>query len=263
MTIGGIYDAMNEIAPFCDMDRGDNSGLLVGNREDTVTKALIALDITNDVIDEAREIGAELIISHHPVFNFRYEEFNTIGIQTPIYNLAYNKIGAICSHTTLDVAVGGINDIILDMLREPFSLCDDAEIFERINDRVGYGKIVTVGKDITPEEMAKTLKEIFGCTVVKYCKGRKKIKRMAFCSGGGGSLTRMAIAKGADAYICGDVKHDQWISAVNNGISLFDCGHYHTEVIMVNYLKNRLAEKIQGVEFVASRKGTDPCCYEV
>ena len=99
--------------------------------------------------------------------------------------------------------------------------------------------------------VAKTLKEIFGCTVVKYCKGRKKIKRMAFCSGGGGSLTRLAIAKGADAYICGDVKHDQWISAVNNGISLFDCGHYHTEVIMVNYLKNRLAEKIQGVEFVA------------
>lgn len=263
MTIGEIYDAMNEIAPFSDMDRGDNSGLLVGNRGDKVTKVLIALDITNDVIAEAAETGAELVISHHPVFNFRYEEFNTIGIQTPIYNLAYNKIGAICSHTTLDVAVGGINDIILNMLREPLSLCDDAEIFDYTSAERGYGKIVTVGKDITPDGMAEKLRKVFGCTVVKYSRGTRKIKKLAFCSGGGGSLTRMAIAKGVDAYITGDVKHDQWISAVNNGISLFDCGHYHTEVIMVDYLKEKLTEKIQGVEFVSSKRGIDPCVYEM
>ena len=261
-TVGKIYDILDKSAPFKRADKYDNSGILVGDREDTVSKVLIALDITNDVIEEAKEKGADLIISHHPVFNFRYEEFGNINDKTPIYNLAKYGISAICTHTCLDVAKGGINDIIFDMLKEPFSLKDNPEILEVVGEDYGYGKICVSEKEFTPKETAEMLKKIFGCTIVKYCSGKDKINKIAYCSGGGGSLLTLAYEKGADAYICGDVKHDRWIAAKNLGISLFDCGHYHTEVIMVDYLVKLLSSEFSDTEFLPAEKGTDIVEYE-
>lgn len=261
-TVGEIYDILDKYAPFDRADKYDNSGLLVGDRENTVSKALVALDITNDVIEEAREKKAELIISHHPVFNFRYEEFGSIGKDTPIYNLARYGISAICSHTCLDVAKGGINDIIFDMLKEPFDLCDNPEILEVTGDSYGFGKICVSRKSFTPQETAKMLKEIFGCTVVKYCSGRKNISKIAYCSGGGGSLMKLAADKGTDAYFCGDIKHDRWIAAKNIGLSLYDCGHFHTEIIMVKYIADLLSHAFPDTEFIKSEKSVDIVEYE-
>lgn len=258
-----IYELIDRLASMNTKENDDNCGLLVGNYDDEVTKVLVALDITNEVIQEAKNRGAQLIVSHHPVFNFEYERFYTIGKQTPIYNLAYNGIAAICVHTPLDIAKGGINDIIYDMLKEPFGLGENAEIFipAQNTDEVGFGKICDVSENISPERAAVMLKDIFGCTVVRYCSGNRPIRKLAFCSGGGGSLVREAIKRDADAYICGDVKHDQWISARNSGISLFDCGHYHTEIIMVKYIVDKIMENIQNVEVYAAESGTDPVQY--
>lgn len=257
-----IYEEMNRIAPFDFQDKGDNSGLLVGNSSAKVTKVLIALDITNDVIDEAADKGAELIISHHPVFNFNYEEFSSIDGNMPIYRLANKSIGAICAHTCLDIADGGINDIIFDMLREPLGLEDGFEVLEKVHaDGRGYGKIVTCKEPLEPMKTAEILKAVFRCSVVKFCSGQRPIRRLAFCSGGSGGLVKLAYESGADGYICGDVKHDRWIAARNYGLSVFDCGHFHTENIMVGYLVKRLSATFSDVVFEAAQSGGDPVEY--
>lgn len=260
--IRAVYEEMDRIAPFALQDRGDNSGLLAGDADRAVSRVLIALDITNAVIDEAAEIGAELIISHHPVFNYNYEEFSSIDSSMPIYNLANKSIAAICSHTPLDIADGGINDIIFAMLKEPLELEDEAEVLEKVHpDGRGYGKIVTSRRTFEPAEAASILKSVFGCSVVRFCTGSRPIKKLAFCSGGSGGLVKLAFDSGADGYICGDVKHDRWIAARNYGISVFDCGHYHTENIMVGYLVGRLSRAFEDVEFVVSKRGCDPVEY--
>lgn len=259
LTVKDIMEEMEKISPLSIIHKGDNSGLLTGSEDMEVTKVLTALDITCDVVREAAAKGANVIVAHHPV------------IFHPLYNLNDNdpaclafkhNIACICFHSPLDMADGGINDIIHDMLKDEFKLSKREAVVEPIHsDGRGYGMICSSSETFSPEEMAAKLKDIFGCTVVRYTKGTRPIRKIAFCSGGAGSDLPRAMALGADAYITGDVKHDQLITAVNNGISLFDCGHYHTEVIAMEYLKKYFNADFPQLDFEIAESCTDPACY--
>jgi dinuclear metal center YbgI/SA1388 family protein len=261
LTVGDILAEMDRIAPLEIIHKGDNSGLLVGNTETEVTKVLCALDITNDVVNEAARKGANVIVAHHPVI---YNPLYTLNENNPACRALAKGIACICFHSPLDMADGGINDIIHDMLSESFGLSKSEGVVEPIhgNGR-GYGMICSASKTFSPGKTAEMLKEIFGCTVVRYTCGTRPIKRIAFCSGGAGGDLPAAIRLGADAYITGDVKHDQLITAVNNGISLFDCGHYHTEVIAMAYLKKRFNEDLPTLDFEIAESCKDPANYAV
>lgn len=259
LTVSDILAEMDKIAPLANMDKRDNSGLLVGDPDMPVTKVLTALDITNEVVLEAVEKGANVIVAHHPVI---YNPLYTLNENNPACLALKNGIACICFHSPLDMADGGINDIIYDMLKEPFGLSKPEAVVEPMHsDGRGYGMVCSASKQFTPEEMAKKLKSIFGCSVVRYTKGTRHIRKIAFCSGGAGSDLHEAIALGADAYITGDVKHDQLITANNEGVSLFDCGHYHTEVIAMPYLKKCFNEDLPGLEFDIAESCTDPASY--
>ncbi len=91
------------------------------------------------------------------------------------------------------------------------------------------------------DALAEKLKNILGCTIVRYTDGGKPIKKAAFCTGSGGNLIEAALNQGADAYITSEVKHDQWSLAKQRGISVFDCGHFHTENIGMIRLCKMLA----------------------
>ncbi|MCD7731524.1 MAG: Nif3-like dinuclear metal center hexameric protein [Oscillospiraceae bacterium] len=259
LKVSDILAEMDKIAPLKNIHQGDNSGLLVGIPDAPVKKALAALDITCDVVREAEKKGADVIISHHPVI---YNPLYTLDEGNPACLALKKGIACICFHSPLDMADGGINDIIYDMLKEPFGLSKSDGVIEPIHsDGRGYGMVCNAAKTFSPEKTAEMLKEIFGCTVVRYTKGYRPIKRIAFCSGGAGSDLPLAMKLGADAFITGDVKHDQLITAQNCGISLFDCGHYHTEVISMAYLKNRFNEDFPDFDFEVAENCTDPAHY--
>ena len=257
-TVNDILAFMDVIAPMKNLHKGDNSGLLVGDKNASVTKILFALDITCEAVREAANIGAELIISHHPVI---FHPLYNLNENDPACLALKNNISCICFHSPLDMADGGINDIIFDMLDEHLKL-KKLSYFEPIHpDGRGYGFICSVKNEIMPKDLAKLLKEIFKCTVVRFTDSGKIIKKLAFCSGGGGSDLPLAIEKNADAYITGDVKHDTWITARNNGISLYDCGHFHTEDIVIPYLIKRFSEEFSGLELVHAVSDKDPVEY--
>ncbi len=261
LKVKDILAEMDKIAPLSIIHKGDNSGLLVGNPEAEVKKVLTALDITCDVVKEAIAKGADVIVAHHPVI---FHPLYTLDENDPACLAFKHNIACICFHSPLDMADGGINDIIFDMLKDEFKLSPREAVVEPVHsDGRGYGMVCTSKAEFTPEKMAVRLKEIFGCTVVRYTNGSRPIKKIAFCSGGAGSDLPNAINLGADAYITGDVKHDQLITAVNCGISLFDCGHYHTEVIAMAYLKKRFCEDFAGIDFEIAESCTDPACYAI
>lgn len=257
-TVRDVLALMDEIAPMKNLHKGDNSGLIVGNPDMPVKKAILALDITMDVVREAAEKGADVIIAHHPVI---FHPLYTLDESDPACLALKNGIACICFHSPLDMADGGINDIIFDMLNAAVGL-EKLSVLEPIHpDGRGYGFVCSAQKQLLPAELGKQLKELLGCTVVRFTDSKKPVKRLAFCSGSAGGNLPLAIAQGADAYITGDVKHDQWITARNSGIALYDCGHFHTEDIAVPYLLSRFKAQLPDIETFAAAADTDPVSY--
>ena len=253
-----IYSFLDTLYPFSSQDSWDNSGLLVENYDMECSKLLLSLDITSKAADEAAEKGAELIISHHPVI---FEPLKAITRDSVVYKLIDMGIAAICMHTNLDISEGGTNGVILRELEKKYKLTGSPEPFEEIGGGRHYGWIVQLAEPVLPAELAKGLKEIFGCEYVRMSRRRHKISRIAFCSGSGGSMLGEALAKGCDALITGDVKHDVWIDANNSLISLFDCGHFHTENIVLAELRRVLEEKFPQLDIEIAEKSVDPCEY--
>ncbi len=261
ITVKNAYDIMDKIAPWSITQKGDNSGHIVGCLDAEVTKILICLDITKDVVLEALEVGANLIISHHPVI---YNPLYKLSDNSPAAFAYKNGISLICSHSPLDMADGGINDLIYDLLKDEFKLKYKDEVLEVIYPcGRGYGMICSANCSHNSTEMAEFLKKTFNCKVVRYTNTTKPIRKIAFCSGGSGGLVETALEMGADAYIGGDFKHDAFITATNNDFAIFDCGHFHTEVICAEYLLKKFNEYLPEVEISIAKNSVDPASYAI
>ncbi len=257
-SVNDLMILMDKLAPLKNLHKGDNSGLLAGDGNAPVTKVLFALDITCEVVREAVKFGAEAIIAHHPVI---FHPLYSLNESDPACLAFKHGIACICFHSPLDMADGGINDIIFDMLN-PLLKLKKQSVLEPVHpDGRGYGWVCSVGNRMIPNELGKLLKDVFGCTVVRCTDSDRIVKKLAFCSGGAGGNLPLAIAAGADAYITGDVKHDQWITARNSGIALYDCGHFHTEDIVIPYLIKRFKEEYPQLEAVRAEADKDPVDY--
>lgn len=248
---GDIYDYLDEIMPFSKAEKWDNSGLLAGGYDCPVTKVLTCLDITNETVDEAVSMGAELIISHHPII---FEPLKRVLVGTPLYKLINNGITAICCHTNADIADCGTNGAAYELLRDILGLGERAVLEELFPDGTGLGWICSCDK-LSAKELAEKLGAAFK-TSVRYTDGGNVIERIAFCSGSGGSLLDM-ISDRSTALVTGDVKHNVFVDAENRRISVFDCTHYSTEILFAEKLCRLLSERFPDLEVFASENGAD------
>ncbi len=350
ITVNDIYNAVDEIAPFRYAEKSDNSGLIIGNKKSTCKKVLLCLDITDKMIDKAIKMGADVIISHHPVI---FNPLKSISSDSIYAKLIKHNISAICAHTNLDMAKGGINDLIAEKLNVKvitecietayeipyyqiavfvpvenieqvyqamtkagagtlgnYSGCAfytegtgtflplegshayvgevgkresvreariemilpqskrfdviqamlDSHPYEKpaynlsknyaIMEQIGFGKIGELETEMSAKDFAEFLKKTFDNPCIRYNDTGKMIKKVAFCSGSGGSLLNYVIASGADAFVTGDVKHDQFVDADNAGLAVFDAGHFYTENIVLESLKNTLSGKFPELNII-------------
>ena len=250
-TIKDIYNCLDELAPFSLQESYDNSGLIIGNMSREVTKVVIALDITTDTANEAVLSDAELVITHHPVI---FSPLKRIDTATPLGMLLTNNVAVISSHTNFDSAV--MNDILCEKL----SLTPKAPLCTENGTDIGF---VCDCEKTSAKELAKRAKEALGCVSVRYVNTDKAVERVAVCSGSGGSFLLNAISLKCDAYITGDVKHDVFIDAFNNDIALIDAGHFYTENIFCEYVKEYLQKKFADVEFAVAKSNRDVTDYEI
>lgn len=243
MKINDIIEYTQTLAPFDTAAEWDNVGLLVGDENAEVSRVLLALDITPDVIEEAREKGAALIVSHHPVI---FEPLKALSPDEPAYLLAKYGIAALCLHTNLDRAEQGVNTALgkalglknTQLFPEDFILVGDPE------------------KAYTAAEYASVIKDRLHAPSVRYTDG--KVTRVAVSSGGGGEGVELAEKYGFDAFIAGELKHHHYLFAVQHGIAAFDAGHFSTEDVVIEPFSQLLAERFPDVDFITSDRSVCP-----
>lgn len=250
ITVKDIYNYIDEIAPYSLQEDYDNSGINVRFNDKAVRRVLLALDVTNEVIAEAEQTGADLIMTHHPVI---FRGLKTLDENNPAVKLCRAGISAISAHTNFDSAK--MNDILCEKLE----LVPKESLAVENGAPIGY---ICECEPISAENMAKNVKSALGCTAVRYNNDVEKITKIAVCSGSGGSFLNDAMSKKTDCLITGDVKHDVFIDAHNAGICVIDGGHFHTENIFCEYMKNILSEKFPQIEFKVAENSRDILSYE-
>lgn len=227
-----FYGYLNSIAPFETQEDWDNSGMLVGDMNAEVKKAAVVLDITHEEIKKAKAIGADLIISHHPVI---FNPIKSVTKGSVPYELVASSINALCCHTPLDIADGGTNDSLAKLLGINVTRADDPIL------RLG-----TV-EPTTAQELAGKIANTLN-TKVRYADAGKKIKKIAICTGAGCSL--IEAAGEIDAFITGDASHHNFLDCVQAGITLIAAGHYETEIIVVPVLVKKLQTQFPDIEII-------------
>lgn len=227
-----FYGYLNSIAPFETQEDWDNSGMLVGDMDAEVKKVAVVLDITHEEIKKAKAIGADLIISHHPVI---FNPIKSVTRGNVPYELVASSINALCCHTPLDIADGGTNDSLAKLLGIEVTRTEDPIL------RLGTVEPTTA--ENLAGKIAKTLN-----TKVRYADAGRKIEKIAICTGAGCSL--IEAAGEIDAFITGDASHHNFLDCVQAGITLIAAGHYETEIVVVPVLVKKLQAQFPDIEII-------------
>ncbi len=244
--INDIIDWFESFAPVANAMDFDNAGLLVGDRDTAVTKVLLTLDITADVIDEAKNLGCELIISHHPVI---FNPIKKLSSHSAPYLLASKGISALCMHTNLDLSeIFGVNTCLADAVG--LNNLRKSEL----------GECLFIGEleaETDIDSFASMVKSALNCNGLRYTNIKPTIKTVALCSGAGGSEIFGALNEKADILLTGEIKHHEINFANEVGINIVDVGHFKSEDIVINPLISRLSSEFSDIEFTKSKVYTD------
>ena len=218
LTVKAVYDWVDGFAPFQTAEEYDNAGLLTGRPDAPVTRILTALDCTLDVVEEARRIGAELILTHHPLMFHARKNLREDDPEGRILcALIRSHISLLCAHTNLDRAPGGINDVLAQI----FSLSKvQGEGFLRC------GKLPA---KMTAGELRDMASRLLKAPVRLYGSQDRMVDIMAAGSGAYDEGFEEAAAYGAQAYLTGEVRHHNALNAVAQGMVLLEGGHFATE----------------------------------
>lgn len=242
-TVKDITKYLEELAPKHLAEDWDNPGLAVGNPNQEVTKVLLALDVLGEVIAEAADLGAQMIVTHHPMILFK--KIKAITTETPlggrIHALIRGDISAYAAHTNLDSAKGGINDILADMagLQDTYIL----EVSHVAEDGTedGLGRVGMLPEPMKFADFAKMMKEKLGLPSIRLVgDGEQMIQKVGLCSGSGMSMLPNAIAEHVDLFITGDARYHESQKALEAGMCVLDATHYASEVIVLPMLKQYL-----------------------
>ena len=257
ITVSQIYQEMTRIAPPELAEGWDNVGLLV-DCGGTVKKVLVTLDITPEVVDEAAAKGCELIVSHHPVIFSPLKKLSAADVP---FQLVQNGISALCMHTNLDAAEGGVNEVLAGI----FGMRAMTVFAE------GCGRVGEIDPISVPELAKKAQAELAKrCNLpldgsvpvqVKYADTGKTVRRLAVISGAGGSMFEDALAQGADCLLTGEANHHHACDAKRLGLSLIAAGHYATEFPVTAAVAEKLRVAFPELEVRVSGENRDPYTY--
>lgn len=246
-TVQQLYEAMQRIAPLELAEHWDNPGLLVDCGGE-VTRVLVTLDITPEVVAEAAAKHCEAIVAHHPVI---FDPLKKLGPQDVPFQLVRAGVSAICMHTNLDAAPGGVNDVLADLLR----------IENRRDFADNCGRIGTLNVPTTAQQLAETCSRMLH-THCKFVEADHPVEKLAEVSGAGGSYLQQAIDEGADCLVTGEAAHHIAILAKQKGVGLVVAGHWGTEHPVVFALADALTERLpKEVTVAPSLADVDPYSY--
>ncbi len=235
-TAENIYDYINTIAPFETQEKWDNAGFLVGNLHKAVRKALVCLDVTKAAAEFAARIGADLIISHHPII---FKPISRLLNDSAVYICVENNIAVISAHTNYDIAADGINKKL-------------AEIIGLKNIRQVDNSFIVTGEldgEMSIDDFAVYVSDILDCHGLRYTDTEKPVRTVAV--GGGACAEYIDIAiKNADCFLTGEMKYHEILDCAESGFAVISAGHFETEYKPFMAVAEKLKNKFRDVEFI-------------
>lgn len=233
VTVSDIVGLLEEMVPTNLAEDWDNVGLMLGKRNQPVKRVLLALDITGETVQQAIDYKADMIITHHPlIFKGLKCITDNDWQQKLILKLAEHSIAVFSAHTNLDIVSGGVNDVLV----KRFHLHND----DVLDVATGLGRIGII-ETCSLGEFARFVKKKLRADYIIVGDAGKKVHRVAVCGGAGSDLIDIALKKGADTFVTGDIKYHSAQQAVFSGLNIIDAGHQSTELPVLEYLADRLS----------------------
>ena len=215
-----IVQKIEDFAPSETAESWDCSGWLVETNKSEINKIMLALTVTDNIIKQAKIQGCDMLISHHPMFSVPTD---------------YRDIDIYCAHTNMDLADGGTTDSLISKIEQYGVKIKSIEKPE--------GFVRYINTDISHENLCSILSHI--STNFRYIKPEKNYKKIALCAGSGSEFIKEAGEYGADCYITGDMKFH---TALDSRITVFDIGHFESEIQILDVFKNIIGDEITTVK---------------
>lgn len=252
-----IEELLFDLAPRPLAQEWDNVGLLVGDGERETRRILVALDITEAVVDEAIEGGYDLIVAHHPLINCAWQAVQSVRWEDSkgrlLMKLIENRISVICMHTNLDSAQGGVNDALAAAL--------NLHGIEQLSED-GLGRIGMLSEPLPLAVFAGQVKDALHAGGVRYAIGSEKaVHRVAVGGGSCSEFMELAAALGCDTFVTSDIKYHDFQKVGVLGLHLIDAGHYPTEDVICPVVIHEIKKAFPGVEAEKSRRHGDIILY--
>ena len=260
MKIKEIVSALERFAPLPLQDGFDNAGLQIGLTEAEATGALLCLDVTEAVIDEAITLGYNLVVSHHPLIFKGYKSITGKDyVERCIMKAIQNNIVIYSAHTNLDNAEGGVNFKIAEKIG-----LKDVQVLDPKTDTAivaGAGVVGELEEPETETDFLKRIKKLFevGCVKHNRMTGRL-IQRVALCGGAGAFLMPKAVDCGADVFITGEVKYHDYFH-YDGRILVAEIGHYESEQYTKEIFYSIIRGMFPSLEVEMTRVNTNPIKY--
>lgn len=237
-TVGQILELLNDIAPLELAEEWDNVGLLAGRADAVVDTLICALDLSMEVINEARNAGAQLIVTHHPIlFRGRKNLREDDAEGRMLCALVRSNLALIAMHTNYDNAASGVNDALAKMLS-----LTQIEVFEN-------GMRVGVTDKGNLKRFADFVNEKLGGVIRRYGDPETPVRRVAVLGGAGEDFVPQAIAADADAYVTGEMAYHKGMDATENGLCVLEAGHAATEYPGILALSAALQKSADDVQY--------------
>ena len=260
MKIKEVIDALERFAPLPLQEGFDNAGLQVGLTGAKVSGALLCLDVTEAVVDEAVALGCNLIVSHHPLlFHALKRISDTDEVQRTVLKAIKNDITVVSMHTNIDNAYGGVNFKIaekMNLLKPRFFASKMVDGLE-----CGSGVVGEFEEAMAADDFIVMLKRNFDVECVQ-CNQllRRPIKRVAICGGAGSFLLGEAVKCGADAFVTGEMHYHEYFGREQQ-IQIAVIGHYQSEQFTNEIFETIIREACPGVKTYLTKMNTNPIIY--
>lgn len=237
-----IANLLQEIAPVDLAEDWDNVGFQVGNINLEIDRVLIALEVTPEVVKEAKKKNIDLIVTHHPlIFKGLKKLTSDNNISEMVIDLIKSNIHLYVSHTNMDIANKGLNNYLANLL--------DLKRIKQLSDENGEMSLGVAGYLNSPlkiDKLSQKVKNVLDIKTLKIVKSNdKKIRKVGICTGAGSDLIRKMKKNGCRCFITGDIKYHEAQMAKMLDLNIIDGGHFHTEKIFIDFISEYLNERIQ------------------
>lgn len=255
MNIHEVKTALDAIAPLNTQADWDNSGVQICFGPKNIKKILVAMEISDAVINEAKDLKVDMIVTHHPLI---FNPIKSLHFCKPesryVMELVKADIAVYSSHTPFDIAKGGNTEYLLKLL--------GVKKIKVVPETEGFLKVGMLDKELSLSDFAYKISKILKLDGLKFAGNPDKmIKTVSCCTGAGGEFWKEA-AEYADVLVTGDVKHHEGALANDCGLAIIDAGHWGTEQIFVPNMAKQLKKKLgDSVKIIESKINQDPFNY--